>query len=153
MRHNMAATSGKSQFQHQVVIGVDEKRAPQEVDFLQMRLAGEITQKAQNTFHRLARGQILRARQNLPLLDIQPSVLLCSRRFSTSTREGDLPLPEMVGGKNWPRDGPGIAGADYQAYGGHANACSPSFPLMSRQEKLRCAGPDTRSGMPGDWRL
>jgi len=43
MRYNMAATGRKSQFQYHVIVRVSEKGSPKEMDFLQMRLARQIS--------------------------------------------------------------------------------------------------------------
>ncbi len=44
MRHNIVAACGKSQFQHHFIVRVGEKWPPEEMDFLQMSLAGKVAQ-------------------------------------------------------------------------------------------------------------
>ena len=42
MRHNMAATGGKRQFQYHVVIRVLQKRPPKEMNFLMSSTTGQL---------------------------------------------------------------------------------------------------------------
>jgi len=72
MRHNMAATGGKRQFQNHIIIGVREEGPPEEVDFLQMSMAGQKTQKAKGVVNTVARRQILRAGKHLLPFGIKP---------------------------------------------------------------------------------
>ena len=59
MGYNIAGTSGKSEFQHHVVVGVCEERPPKEIDFLEMSLAGEIAKKESSIFSSEAGRQVL----------------------------------------------------------------------------------------------
>src|SRR5260370_41983385 len=106
MRYYMTTSGRKCKFQHHVVIGIGQERAPQEMNFLQMGLAGEVTHEAQSILRCLARREILRAHQDLLPLIIKPprkaGVELTGRN---TTDEGEAPAlagtqPRPPNGRN-----------------------------------------------------
>jgi hypothetical protein len=69
----MPATGRKRQLQHHIVIRVGQERPPEEMDFLKVRLARQIPQETHCIVGREPRRDILRPRQNLLPLSIQPN--------------------------------------------------------------------------------
>ena len=59
MSHDQAAARRQSQFENPIVIRSGEKWSPQEVNVLQVGMAGEIADKSASAFRRLARRQML----------------------------------------------------------------------------------------------
>jgi hypothetical protein len=62
----VAAAGSKCQFQNEVVVGIRQERAPEEVDFLQVGLAGKEAQESARVFRCAAGREVFRAGQSVP---------------------------------------------------------------------------------------
>lgn len=59
MRNNIRAACGKRQFEYHVVVSIGKERPPQEMDLLDLGLAGEITKKPERVVFGRAWRQVL----------------------------------------------------------------------------------------------
>jgi hypothetical protein len=111
MSDYILATCSDGQFQHHIVVGIGQERPPQEVDFLQMGLAGKVPQESRRIRWRPTGRQVLSPSQDLLPLGIEAhgEARLKNRTWNCANQRKTRAQPRTRGGHQH-------IGVDYNSY-------------------------------------